>query len=176
MTRPGAFLPLLLPILAGLTAAGCAAPPTPVTTTTAPSTGATSADVIVSGTALPAGYHIDPGRSLILGEGDNWTGRLSYTATGTADEVFDFLRREMPNFGWQEINSVRSDISFLTFASPATSRIATLQIDRGTVLGSTRVDMIVSLGRMPEPAATAAPPAPRPKPRPHPPAAGQPIS
>src|SRR5690348_11267848 len=102
MLRPSARHPLLLAVLAAI-ASGCAAPPTPVTTTTAQGPMTSNAEVIVSGTALPAGYRIDSNRSLILGEGDAWTGRLSYTATGTADEVFDFLRREMPNFGWQEL-------------------------------------------------------------------------
>ncbi|MGO8920007.1 MAG: hypothetical protein ACLQJR_29255 [Stellaceae bacterium] len=33
-------------------------------------------EIPVAGTALPAGYHIDSVRSLILGEGESWTGRL----------------------------------------------------------------------------------------------------
>jgi hypothetical protein len=111
--------------------------------------GQNSPETFIAGTALPAGYSIDANRSLILGTGDSWTGRLSYTATGSADEVFDFLRREMPNFGWSEISAVRSDINLLTFDHNATGRIATVRIERGTVLGSTRVDMIVAPQNLP---------------------------
>jgi hypothetical protein len=119
-------------------------------------------ETVIAGTALPAGYNIDANRSLILGSGESWTGRLSYTATGSADEVFDFLRHEMPNFGWIELNSVRSDINLLTFEHDATNRIATLRIERGTVLNSTRVDMIVAPRNVPQ---AAARPAPAAKPR-----------
>src|SRR5688572_20514069 len=63
--------------------------------------------VLAKGTALPAGYKIDPGRTMIFGTDEKWTGRLTYTAAGSADEVFDFLHREMPNFGWIEISAMR---------------------------------------------------------------------
>src|SRR5579864_6812151 len=110
----------VLPVLL----AGCnTAPPAPVTAPSATTSDPASAEVMVSGTALPAGYRIDTNRSLILGGGDTWTGRLSYTAAGSADEVFDFLRREMPNFGWVELDAVRADVNLLTFVSEATGRI-----------------------------------------------------
>jgi hypothetical protein len=120
-----------------------------------------SPETLIAGTALPAGYSIDANRSLILGSGESWTGRLSYTASGSADEVYDFLRHEMPNFGWIELNAVRSDINLLTFQHDATSRIATLRIERGTVLNSTRVDMIVAPRNTPQAATRPAPAKPR---------------
>ena len=130
----------------------------PVASPAAPDASNTAApETVIAGTALPAGYNIDPNRSLILGSGESWTGRLSYTATGSADEVFDFLRHEMPNFGWIEINAVRSDINLLTFEHDATNRIATLRIERGTVLNSTRVDMIVAPRNMPQAVVRPAP-------------------
>jgi hypothetical protein len=128
---------------------------------------------MISGTALPAGYHIDTSRSLILGGGETWTGRLSYTASGNADEVFDFLRREMPNFGWVELNAARADINLLTFASEATARIATIRIERGTAFNSTRVDMVVAPAKLPSSQRTAPPPV---HPRPKPPVSSRPSS
>jgi hypothetical protein len=100
--------------------------------------------ILAKGTALPAGYKVDNGRTMIFGTDEKWTGRLSYTATGSADEVFDFLHREMPNFGWAEISAMRSDSSLLTFTSQSTGRIATISIRRGSVIGSTQVDMVVA--------------------------------
>ncbi len=127
-------------------------------------TGATSdaprAEVPVAGTALPAGYRIDSTHSLILGEGESWTGRLVYSAAGSADDVFEFLRREMPKFGWTEIYAVRSEVNLLGFASEPTGRVANIRIERSSMLDSTRVDMIVS------PAAASKPPPGRPKPPP----------
>jgi hypothetical protein len=106
------------------------------------------------GTALPAGYHIDSARSLILGDGDSWTGRLAYSATGSADEVLEFLRREMPKFGWVETYAVRSEVDLLGFTSTATGRVANFRIERGSMLDNTRVEMIVS----PTPVAAPKPP------------------
>jgi hypothetical protein len=99
---------------------------------------------IAAGTALPAGYKVDPDRTIIFGTNEKWTGRLSYTTTTSADEVFDFLHKEMANFGWTEVTAMRADPSLLTFTSPTTARNAVLTIARGSVLGSTRVDKVVS--------------------------------
>jgi hypothetical protein len=99
---------------------------------------------IAAGTALPAGYKVDTARTIIFGTDEAWTGRLSYTTSTEADEVFDFLHKEMPNFGWAEITAMRSDPSLLTFTSSATGRMATITIARGSGLLSTRVDMVVS--------------------------------
>ena len=99
---------------------------------------------IVAGTALPAGYKVDLDRTIILGAPDKWTGRLSYTTSTGADEVFDFLHKEMANFGWTEATAMRSYLSLLTFTSAATNRTATVSIARGSILGSTRVDMVVA--------------------------------
>ncbi len=100
--------------------------------------------ILAAGTALPAGYKVDPSRTMIFGTDDKWTGRLTYTAAGSADEVFDFLHKEMPNFGWTEMSAMRSDNSLLTFRSDATNRLATINIRRGSVIGSTQVDMVVA--------------------------------
>lgn len=100
--------------------------------------------ILAKGTALPAGYKVDPSRTMIFGTDERWTGRLTYTAAGSADEVFDFLHREMPNFGWIEISAMRSDNSLLTFTSESTGRLATINIRRGSVIGSTLVDMVVA--------------------------------
>ena len=100
---------------------------------------------VAAGTALPPGYKIDAGRTLIFGTDENWTGRLSYTTPTPADDVFDFLHREMPSFGWTETTAMRSDVSLISFLSTASGRAATIHIERGGTLGGgTRVDMVVS--------------------------------
>lgn len=100
--------------------------------------------ILAKGTALPAGYKVDPSRTMIFGTDERWVGRLTYTAAGSADEVFDFLHREMPNFGWTEISAVRSDNSLITYRSDSTGRLATINIRRGSVIGSTQVEMVVA--------------------------------
>lgn len=138
----------LVALALSVSLAACAEQGPPVTAsstsaTTDASGAAAPLAVIAAGTALPAGYKVDSGRTMIFGTDDKWTGRLSYSASGTADEVFDFLHREMPNFGWMETSAMRSDNSLLTFTSTGTGRIATINIRR-IAMGATQVDMVVS--------------------------------
>ncbi len=104
---------------------------------------------IAAGTALPGGYKVDVLRTIIFGTDERWTGRLAYTTAGDANAVFDFLLKEMPSFGWVEITAMRSNPSLLTFSMAqepgAASRFATISIIRGPALGSTRVEMVVTL-------------------------------
>ncbi|HLI10377.1 MAG TPA: hypothetical protein VKY65_02150 [Alphaproteobacteria bacterium] len=110
--------------------------------TTAPAGGAAQSQQF-TGVALPADYSVDANRSLALGAGDRWIGRIAFTSGMSSDEVFDFYRREMPKYGWSEGAVVRSATSLLTFTSPATSRIAVVQITSRT-LGGAAVEMVVS--------------------------------
>lgn len=74
-------------------------------------------------------------------------------ASGSSSDSYDFFLREMPKFGWQEITSVRSEVSVLTYSR--SGRVATIQIRRRT-LGGSAVDIIVSpQGRQPAPPADA---------------------
>ena len=50
---------------------------------------------IIAGTALPAGYQINLDRTIVFGTDESWTGRLSYTTSTNAGDVFDFLHKEM---------------------------------------------------------------------------------
>lgn len=97
----------------------------------------------ISGIALPDGYSLDANRTIILGEGDRWIGRLSYSVNSNADQMFDFVRREMLNYGWTEVAVVRSEVSQLTYLSQAGDRVASVLIQRSTIYGS-KVDMTVS--------------------------------
>ena len=104
--------------------------------------------------AVPAGAKMDVERSLVLGARDDWIGRLAMSATGTTSEAYDFFLREMPKFGWQEITTVRSEVSVLTYSRG--NRVATIQI-RNRTLGGSAIDITVSpRGRIPASTAGAA--------------------
>ena len=53
--------------------------------------------------------------SKTMGNGENWIGSISYTATFNAGRVFDFYVSEMPKKGWVEIAVVRAKISQMTY-------------------------------------------------------------
>lgn len=97
----------------------------------------------IAGVALPEGYSLDSNRTIVLGEGDRWIGRLSYSIASSADAMFDFVRREMANYGWTEVAVVRAETSQLTFLSGGGDRVASVLISRSTLYGS-RVDMTVA--------------------------------
>jgi len=105
--------------------------------------------------AVPAGAKMDVERSLVLGARDDWIGRLSMSVSGGPSQSYDFFQREMPKFGWQEITTVRSEVSVLTYSR--NSRVATIQI-RNRTLGGAAVDITVSpRGRPAEPVMPASP-------------------
>jgi hypothetical protein len=97
----------------------------------------------VSGIALPVGHTIVTGDTLVVGEGDRWTGRYTYNLNSSTADMVDFYRRDMPALGWNEVAVARGETSLLTYASPATGRLATVQIAPRTLFGS-RVTLTVS--------------------------------
>lgn len=100
---------------------------------------------------------MDVERSLVLGARDNWIGRLSMDTSGSSSQSYDFFIREMPKFGWQEITSVRSEVSVLTYSR--SDRVATIQI-RNKTLGGSSIDITVSPRGRPPAAAPQMPAAP----------------
>ena len=90
---------------------------------------------------VPAGSKMDVDRSLIIGARDNWIGRLAINTSKNSTKAYDFFVKEMPKFGWQEVTTVRSDVSILTFRKG--KRIITVKIVRKT-LGGSEVDVTAS--------------------------------
>ena len=90
---------------------------------------------------IPEGARLDTDRSLVLGGGDHWTGRLVIAISDSAAEAFGRYARDMPRFGWQHITSVQAEVSILTFAREL--RVATIQIE-GKTLGGSTVTMVMS--------------------------------
>lgn len=92
-------------------------------------------------TPLPRGYDLDAKETIVFGEADRWTGRVYYTINSNADDMLEYLRREMPSFGWTELALLRANVSVMTFTR--SSRVATIQIRRGKIYGSS-VEMVVA--------------------------------
>ena len=73
-------------------------------------------------------------KSLIFGSDSEWFGRINLLVDLSAAQIFDFYRFEMPNFGWKEITSIRSDVSLLTYDRGG--RVANIRITRTKVSGA----------------------------------------
>lgn len=100
---------------------------------------------------VPTGAKINLDQTVVFGSGEEWFGRIALTVGFNSDQMFDFFKQELPGFSWQEITSVRSATSVLTYQRR--ERIATIQISGRTLTGS---DVMVTVS--PKGAPMQAPP------------------
>jgi hypothetical protein len=83
---------------------------------------------------LPKDARISPDKSLILGEGDNWAGRIELSSSMEPLEASTFFTTEYPKNGWQLISSTKAKLSILVFSS--STRTLTLEINEGGPLAA----------------------------------------
>ena len=83
---------------------------------------------------LPKDARISPDKSLILGEGDNWAGRIELSSSMEPLEASAFFITEYPKHGWQLISSTKAKLSILVFSS--NTRTLTLEITQGGPLAA----------------------------------------
>ena len=83
---------------------------------------------------LPKDARISPDKSLILGEGDNWAGRIELSSSMEPLEASTFFTTEYPKHNWQLISSTKAKLSILVFTS--NTRTLTLEITEGGPLAA----------------------------------------
>lgn len=120
----------------------------------APVTEAT-AKQIAGDVPLPQGAVIKQQESLVMGSGTAWTGRLSVSVAGDAQQVFAWFRDGLPGAGWTLTSSSFSKLSLLTFTKA--ERIATVQMQAGS-FGANDVLITVAPAVKPTPNAPASRP------------------
>lgn len=90
---------------------------------------------------IPARTTLNKDRSLVTGAQESWIGRLVFTSFDNTNEMFDFYKNNAPGFGWEEVTSVRSKVSVLTYTRA--ERVMTVQIGDRWLWGS-EVELTVS--------------------------------
>ena len=83
---------------------------------------------------LPKDARISPEKSLILGEGDNWAGRIELSSSMESLEASTFFTTEYPKHGWQLISSTKAKLSILVFTG--NTRTITIEITEGGPLAA----------------------------------------
>ena len=83
---------------------------------------------------LPKDARISPDKSLILGEGNNWAGRIELSSSMEPLEASAFFITEYPKHGWQLISSTKAKLSIIVFSS--NTRTLTLEITEGGPLAA----------------------------------------
>ena len=69
------------------------------------------------GTPIPPGSVFKPGQSLILGQGDQWVGRMVLDVGRDADIAYKYFYEVYPTKGWNLITAVRGEVSLLVFSN-----------------------------------------------------------
>ncbi len=104
---------------------------------------------------IPSGTKIDVEKTLVFGT-KPWYGQLALSSSSGANALFDFYRESLPQYGWQEVTSVRAPTSILTYATA--ERVLAIAIQSAT-LGGANVTVTVSPRGQPQPQLQSAPPA-----------------
>ena len=120
---------ILLVLFTAFVTFGCASTGNVQMGADSPVTEAT-AKQIAGDVPLPQGAVIKQQDSLVMGSGTAWTGRLSVTVGGDAQQVFAWFRDGLPGAGWTLTSSSFSKLSLLTFTKA--ERIATVQMQAGS--------------------------------------------
>lgn len=109
------------------------------------------------------GWKINNDKTMVVGT-DVWYGRLTFDTSHSADSMFIFYTRNLPNYGWRKITSSRAQTSFLTYDRQ--NRVLTMAISPNRIRGS-EVMITVSPREQATPLApTLQPGAPAPTPAP----------
>ncbi len=83
---------------------------------------------------LPLGAKINNEASLILGSGENWTGRVVLSIPLGTAEVFNTIREQFQAGGWTLLSSVKAKNSILVLTRQ--ERTVTLEISEGGGIGN----------------------------------------
>lgn len=112
---------------------------------------------------LPTGAKIINERTLILGAGDSWVGRITMEVGKDTNTAYSFFLEQYPRQGWQLVSAVRGANSLIVFTRQ--DRNATVEIRDGSLAVSATAVLTMtprpsSSGAAPQPGVNATPIAP----------------
>jgi hypothetical protein len=84
-------------------------------------------------TPIPPGSVFKPAQSLVLGQGDQWVGRMVIDVGRDADLAYKYFYEVYPTKGWNLITAIRGEISLLVFSNG--ERSLSVQINEGHFWG-----------------------------------------
>lgn len=119
---------------------GCANPPPPADTTSqaAPAAQYRTAQQVSArapaapivrrfvGIPMPANNLLDLDRTVVVGDGNDWLGRVFFSTPMSVEQAIEFYRQDMPRYGWTELAVTQSDTSVLAYRMG--NRMATIEL------------------------------------------------
>jgi hypothetical protein len=127
--------------LISLALAGCSTLGTPLKDPAATDPNAPQARV-ADDFPVPSGSRVLTDETLVLGSGNNWTGRLSLTLSIDAQSAYVHFRDQAKSSGWSLVSGSFGTTSILTFAKA--QRSATVLIQDASGLQGTKATITVS--------------------------------
>lgn len=103
------------------------------------------------GIPMPLNNRLDVDRTVVVGGGNDWLGRIFFSAPMSVEQTIDFYRHDMPRYGWTELAVTQSDTSVLAYQMG--NRMATIELTPRPAVGATQVEFWVN----PLPARTGEP-------------------
>ncbi len=91
---------------------------------------------------LPTGAKIINERTLILGAGDSWVGRITMEVGKDTNTAYSFFMEQYPRQGWSLVSAVRGANSLIVFTKQ--DRNATIEIRDGTLAVSATAILTVT--------------------------------
>ena len=82
---------------------------------------------------VPRGRKINIDKTVVVGS-DVWYGQLTFDTSHSAESMFNFYTRELPNYGWRKITSTRAQTFFMTYDRQ--NRVLTMAISPNRIRGS----------------------------------------
>ena len=146
-----------LPVAAMLILAGCAQ-----TAAIAPSGGSVigqdgkgkQVSTQFSDLPVPKGAKMNVDKTVVVGT-RIWFGRLTLDTSHGADAMYNFYSRELPNYGWRRIASIRAPTSILTYERQ--NRVLYIAIQPSRIRGS---EITITVSPKEEPPPTPSTPSP----------------
>ena len=145
MRNQPASLRLTLPLAGLLALTGCMKAPQPAPSE-APAAGPVMAPTVgtsprvVKDIPMPPDAKADADKTLIMGQGEAWTGRLVMTTSLSSAEACTFFQERMDGSGWRLISATQAKTSILTFLRG--DRVASIPIEGRWFTGSSIMVMV----------------------------------
>lgn len=123
--------------------AGCGSTSLQKTDSQSPSASEPTANFeLIGQIQLPPGAKIINERTLILGAGDAWVGRITMEVGRDTNDVYQFFMEQYPKQGWGLISASRGSNSLIVFLRQ--DRSATIEIRDGTIAANPTVILTVA--------------------------------
>lgn len=94
------------------------------------------------GIPMPPNNLLDLDRTVVVGDSNDWVGRVFFSTPMTVQQAIEFYRQDMPRYGWIELAVTQSDTSVLAYQMG--DRIATIELSPRPTTARTQVEFWVN--------------------------------